>query len=238
MKATIAATPSGKMADMVDECYMCDAAATSEEHAPPESFFPEGYRSNLVKVPSCPAHNEANSKDVEYVRNVISTQHGTNGAATLIFEKTKRSFDNSPKLAARTFRDLRPVMIEGQETGAFPIDLPRHRRVMEAIAYALYFHDFGKKHRGDWQIFTPSFKYAANVHQGASDPWENFRAYVESGQYKSMPVPHPGVFKYGLIEMEQGQIIYRFEFYESVVVMAWTRFTTFVPLATIWVPNR
>lgn len=43
---------------------------------------------------------------------------------------------------------------------------------------------------------------------------------------------------YGLIEMEQGQIIYRFEFYERVVVMAWTRFTTFAPLATIWAPNR
>jgi len=36
-----------------------DAAATSEEHARPESFFPEGYRSNLLKVPSCPEHNEA-----------------------------------------------------------------------------------------------------------------------------------------------------------------------------------
>jgi hypothetical protein len=36
--------------------------------------------------------------------------------------------------------------------------------------------------------------------------------------------------------MEQSQIMYRFEFYESVVVVAWTRFTTFVPLASIWVP--
>jgi len=32
-------------------------------------------------------------------------------------------------------------------------------------------------------------------------------------------MPHPEVFKYGVIEMEQGQIIYRFEFYDSVVVM-------------------
>jgi hypothetical protein len=224
--------------DMVDECYMCDAAATSEEHAPPESFYPKGYRSNLIKVPSCAEHNEANSKDVEYVRNVISTQHGTNGAAALIFEKTKRSFDHSPKLTARTFRDLKPVMIEGVETGAFPVDLTRHKRVMAAIAYALYFHTYGRKHRGDWRIFTPSFGYAGNVHRGESDPWEGFRSYVESGQYKPMPVPQPEVFKYGLLEMEQGQIIYRFEFYERVVVMAWTRFMTFAPLATIWVPGR
>lgn len=217
---------------------MCDAVATSVEHAPPDCFFPEGYRSNLVTVPSCAKHNEANAKDVEYVRNVISTQRGTNGAAALIFETTKRSLEHSPKLAARTFRDLRPIMIAGEETGAFPIDLPRHRRVMEAIAYALYFRDSKKKHRGDWQIFTPSFKYAAKVHQGEPDPWESFRAYVESGDYKPMTVPQPEVFKYGVIEMEQGQIIYRFEFYESVVVMAWTRFATFTLSPTIWVPAR
>jgi len=224
---------------MAHECYMCDALATSAEHAPPDCFFPEGYRSNLITVPSCAKHNEANAKDVEYVRNVISTQHGTNGAAALVFETTKRSLEHSPKLAARTFRDLRPVMVEGTETGAFPIDLPRHRRVMEAIAYALYFRDFGgKKHRGDWQVFTPSFKYAANVHRGESDPWDNFRAYVESANYKPMPVPHPEVFKYGVFEMEQSQIIYRFEFYESVVVRAWTRFVTFTQLPTIWVPGR
>jgi len=214
---------------------MCDAVATSAEHAPPDCFFPEGYRSNLITVPSCAKHNEANAKDVEYVRNVISTQHGTNGAAVLLFETTKRSLEHSPKLAARTFRDLRPVTVEGEETGAFPIDLPRHQRVMEAIAYALYFRDFGKKHRGDWQVFTPTFMYAAHVHQGAPDPWDNFRAYVESGNYKLMQVPHPEVFKYGVIEMEEGQIIYRFEFYGSVVVMAWTRFITFTPPPTIWV---
>jgi hypothetical protein len=66
---------------------------------------------------------------------------------------------------------------------------------MEAIAYALYFHDFGRKHRGDWQIFTPSFKYAPAVYRGMPDPWENFRAYLESGNYRSMPGPHPEVFK-------------------------------------------
>jgi hypothetical protein len=217
---------------------MCDAAATSKEHAPPDCFFPEGYRTNLVTVPSCEKHNGANAKDVDYARNVLSTQHGSNDAAAVLFETTKRSLEHSPKLAARTFRELRPVMVEGAETGAFPIDLERHRRVMQAIAYAMYFRDFGKKHRGDWQIFTPSFKSAANFQPGALDPWLGLRAYVESGIYKAMPVPHPKVFKYGMQEMEQGQIIYRFEFYESVEVMAWSHFSTFVPPPTIWVPRK
>ena len=124
---------------MAAECYMCDAMATSFEHVPPHCFFPEGYRANLITVPSCTAHNEKNSKDVEYVRNVISTQHGaTNEAATKVFETTKRSFDRSTKLADRTFRDLRPVLVEGQETGAFAVDLARHISAKSIAATGRY----------------------------------------------------------------------------------------------------
>jgi len=166
--------------------------------------------------------------DVEYVRNVLSTQHGSNDAAAEVFEMTKRSLDHSPKLRSRTFHGLRPVVVEGKETGAFPIDLQRHKRVMSAIAHALYFHDFGRKHRGEWQIFTPSFGYGASVHDGQADPWENFRKLLESGQYTPRPVPHPEVFAYDVLEMEQGQMMFRFLFYGQVVVNVWTRFRTFV----------
>ena len=223
--------------DHVRECYMCDAAATSVEHVPPQCFFPEGRREGIITVPSCEKHNEANAKDVEYVRNVISTQHGTNGAAAEIFETSKRSLEHSPRLRTRTFRDLRPVMVDGAETGAFRIDLPRHKRVMEAIAYALYFHDYGRKHRGDWRVFTPSFVYAGTVDRGEPDPWEGFRALIESVEYVAVPVPQPEVFKYGRLELDQGQMIYRFEFYERIVVTAMTLFATYAPSPTIWVPG-
>jgi hypothetical protein len=209
---------------MSAECYMCDAAATSVEHVPPKCFFPEGSRANLITVPSCAKHNENNSKDVEYVRNIISTQHGTNAAAAKVFEKTKRSLDRSIKLRHRTFGEMRPVLVEGVETGAFTVDLARHRGVMRAIAYALYFHQFGKRHVGDWTVFTPSFRYAKTMYEGELDPWEQFRNYLEAGSYAPIPMPQPEVFKCAAIEMEQGQLIFRFEFYERVVVMAWTRF--------------
>jgi hypothetical protein len=57
----------------MNKCYMCDAAGTTKEHAPPDCFFPKGYRAGLWTVPSCDAHNSRNSKDVEYVRNVITS---------------------------------------------------------------------------------------------------------------------------------------------------------------------
>jgi len=213
---------------MRGECYMCNAAAVTKEHVPPRSFFPAGLRTGAVTVPSCVRHNLGNSNDVEYVRNVISTQHGVNDAAAEVFEVTKRSFDLSPRLMSRTFRDVRPISIDGDETGAFTIDLQRHRRVMRAIAYGLYFHYFGRKHHGDWQIFTPSFRHKASVYSGRPDPWDGFRALLESGHYVPLSVPHPAVFNCGAFQMEHGQMMFRLTFYERVVVNAWTQFRAFV----------
>jgi hypothetical protein len=211
---------------------MCDAPAVSREHVPPQCFFPAGHRNNLSTVPSCDTHNSKNSKDVEYVRNIISTHTGTNKVAATVFENTKRSFDHSPKLMYRTFRKMRPVQVCGDETGAFRVDLPRIQTVMKAIAYALYFRDYAKKHRGDWRIFTPSFHYAPTLHEGQPDPWEGFRKYLESGGFNAMPVPQPEVFKYGVIQSGQNQLMFRFEFYEGFVVTAWTLFESFVSFGT------
>jgi len=213
---------------MGDTCYMCDAPATSREHAPPRSFFPEGYRRNLITVPSCDRHNSDNSLDVEYVRNVIATQHGVNGLAAKVFEKAQRSWDRKPKLLTQTFSTLQAVQYEGSETGAFRIDLPRHKVVMEAIAYALYFSTRGRKHYGDWTIFTPTFKYAPSMLQGKPDPWENLRKMLASGVCQPLAMPEPQVFSCSEVAVDQGQLIYRFEFYEALVVNAWTVFRTHV----------
>jgi hypothetical protein len=128
----------------------------------------------------------------------------------------------------RTFRNLKPVLVGGEETGAFRIELPRLKIVVSAIAHALYFRDNKKKHRGSWHVFAPSLGFAPTVCDGKPDPWDGLRRLVESGQYTPMSVPHPEVFSYGVHPMEQGQIIYKFTFYERVVVNAWTYFETYV----------
>src|ERR1700733_2720029 len=203
-------------------CYMCDAAAVSREHVPPLCFFPVGHRTNLFTVPSCDEHNAANSRDVEYVRNAISTQRGTNETADKLWETTKRSFDNSPKLFGRTFRDIRPVIVQGEETGSFTIDRRRFRPVIKAMAYALNYRDIGAKHRGDWQVFTASAHTADSLHHGKPDEWANFRRLLESEKLTTMPTPEPEVFKYSVLHMDENQILYRFEFYGGFVVNTWT----------------
>jgi len=204
------------------DCYVCGAPATSEEHAPPESFFPERYRSGLVTVPSCADHNTKLSKDVEYVRNALCGQRGTNLVAAIVFEAARSSYERSPKLFNRTFSDIRRVILEGQETGAFSIELPRFKKVIKAIAYAMYYHDFGKRNEGDFDVFSPSLSSRSNLYYGRPDGYENLRSLLEACVFKSMPVPQPRVFKYGISRPGEGQIHYRFKFYEGFVVYALT----------------
>jgi hypothetical protein len=197
---------------------MCPELATTREHAPPQCFFPDGFRKNLTTVPSCPEHNYGHSLDVEYTRNVICTQHGVNAAATAVFETAKRSFENSPGLMARTFRTMKPF----GEGGTFRVDLQRHRKVMRAIAFATYLRDNGHKHEGDWRIFTPSFLFADSLNDGRPDPWMPLRRVLESAQFTPRAVTQPEVFKYGVLQMDEERVLYKFEFYEAVTVHAWS----------------
>jgi hypothetical protein len=208
---------------MHEECYACGALATSQEHAPPECFFPEGYRSGLVTVPSCYEHNVALHLDVEYVRNNICGQYGTNLLAQKVFfESAKASYDHSPKLLARNFAALREIMLNGTQTGAYSIELPRFRRVMKAIAYAMYYLDFGKRNEGDFDLFSTSLSSASNLYQHRPDGYEEMRRVLAACAFKSMPVSHPRVFKYGISRPGEGQIHYKFEFYEGFNVYALT----------------
>jgi hypothetical protein len=207
---------------MREECYVCGAPAKTKEHAPPESFFPEGYDSGLVTVPSCDEHNSRLSKDVEYVRNNLCGQFGTNLLAARVFETAKASYNHSPKLFSRTFSDVRQIILDGQETGAYPIELPRFKKVIKAIAYAMYYHDFGKRNEGDFDVFSPSLNSRSNLYYGMPDGYENTRRLLEACFFKSMPVPQPKVFKYGVSRPGEGQIHYRFEFYEGFSVYALT----------------
>jgi len=207
---------------MADRCYNCGAPATTSEHAPPECFFPDGYNTGLVEVPSCAEHNLSLSADVEYVRNIICEQYGTNLVASRVAETARASFENSPKLFNRTFSRVRPIIVAGEETGSFRIDMPRFKRVIKAIAFAMYYHDFGKRNEGDFNVFSTSLHSQSNLYLGIPDGYENLRDILSRTHFKSMPVPQPKVFKYGISRPGEGQIHYRFEFYEAFVVCALT----------------
>ena len=207
----------------MDKCYMCDADGITREHVPPLSFFPKGHRHNLFTVSSCSEHNHSNSLDVEYVRNVIVSQISTNALARTWFQgPALRSYQRSSGLRNQTFAKLTPVIVDGCETGIVECDMPRFKSILNAIAYACYFKDFGRRYARDWLIFSCSIVATEILIKGLPDPNESLRAWLQALPFTDMPTSNPEVFKYGIhIENEpEGVYGYRFEFYEGFIIQA------------------
>jgi hypothetical protein len=201
------------------KCYMCDADGVTKEHVPPYSFFPKGYKDNLWTVPSCDEHNSKNNLDVEYVRNVIATHLHTEGSAgTHLQDKVLGSFENSPKLFNRTFADANVVKINGEETASYTLDMRRFTKIMDAIAYAIYYKLNGKSYQDSWGIFSPSLISRKTFYHGLPDDWEEHRRLLSQIRYTEMPTPQPDIFRLGIHKFDEEHFIYAFMFYGGFVV--------------------
>ena len=226
-------------------CYACDTSGPTDEHTPPQCFFPKNRRDGLIKVPSCPRHNQHNDKDVEYVRNCITFTENCNEVGRAMGEVAMRSLDRSPKLLLRTFKDSKPVMIGGEEVGTVPMDMPRFKKVMRAIAFGLHFHDCGVRYKHDWFIYGLSMFNEKNLYDGERDDINaELRSLGARAPYVEQPTSHPEVFKYGIYRLDEDRLIYRLIFYEGYYVIAIgtqhvdpAEYKLIVPEVKLWIPN-
>jgi hypothetical protein len=205
-----------------ETCYMCDDEATTREHSPPYSFFPKDKRVNLITVPSCPRHNNNNSKDVEYVRNLICSDFHTNKVGLAIFEKARRSYERSPKLFTQTFSRIRLIKVNGQETAVYKINLTRFKPVIRAIASALYFHEFGEKFAYHWNVYNATM---VSENEGFYDKPDKINPQLRE-VVRRMPAAdrdtnQPDVFKFAVYRGKlPHEVFYRLVFYGGVDVYA------------------
>jgi|GEM_PF-3463721 len=198
-----------------DRCYMCDAAATSDEHVPPRSFFPERLQGKrLLTVPACATHNNSNAGDVEYVRGVLCIQYNTNATAEEVAEKAKDSWDHSPKLFNRTFDGMASAEVHGgemvEEIGIFTVDLPRVKRVVAAIAHAIYYLERGHAWPGTFEIFC-AFHSEKSL-QGLPDGSEERGRFFCARPYVIRETLHPDVFELQVHESPE-ELIFAMRFY-------------------------
>lgn len=121
----------------LETCYACPQPPTTREHAPARCIFPKGFRTDLTTVPSCYKHNSAKSGDDELFRHVVCVGEGTNKYALEVFESVVRSFEERPYIVSTFMPSLRPVQINGEETGGHNIDLKRFERATGMIVRAL-----------------------------------------------------------------------------------------------------
>ena len=129
-------------------CYMCESPATTKEHVPPRSFFPPGFRKDLITVPSCNIHNTKKSNDDEYLRSLITIQYEVNTQARNLFsEKVMKALQRRPNLLRSFFFSGKtyPIFVDGEPSLAITYDYERVIKALTCIAKAVHFYHFGTK---------------------------------------------------------------------------------------------
>jgi hypothetical protein len=208
-------------------CYMCNAVATSQEHAPPACIFPESkligkdLRKNLITVPSCDLHNSKKSEDDEFLRATIClTAAGSSEVATHQFSEkvlkgAKRSLAKYRSFAPRANVTTPPGK------SAFTTDRVRFDRCIEHIAKAICFHNHGVK----WllpiavispQLLTTSSSGQLIGHEPSLSAAEATRSFLAMQPVQG---ENPEVFMYR-VKIEEDMFAFAALFYGSVEVFA------------------
>lgn len=198
------------------KCYMCDNPGPTSEHAPPDCFFPAGHRINLITVPSCEQHNNDNSKDVEYVRNIIATSTVANDVGKLLINKSVSSLTRSEALLNTTIDSPAPATDEGGETISYKLDYKRLETVMQAIAYAIYYKDHGIQYKHDWKIYAVSL----DANESFTPDVMEIRLALKRTKTIPQKTSNPEVFQYESLTEGENKILYKFIFYGGFEVYA------------------
>lgn len=211
-------------------CYMCEAPATSSEHVPPKCLFPEGkdlpdgidLRKNLLKVPSCDAHNSKKSHDDEYFLYVLSGSYQINEVGRNLYRtKVRRGIKRNSSILGKIASTAKPVSFKDPTSGnivnsvAHELDADRFNTMIDRLGRAIYFYHFKDKwtynirYQAEWLFATENQSDASNLRlkeitkQG--DEW--FSNAVYYGE-------NPEVFKYQALESENSRKM-RLHFYEG-----------------------
>jgi len=144
-------------------CYMCAAASTSKEHAPPQCLFPEeaeigrDLRKNLISVRSCDAHNSKKSEDDEFLRAVIllAAVESNKIAQHQFLGKFLRGAERNRDAHQKFFKDA--GLTSSNTKRALKLDRDRFDKCVEHIAKAIFFHTFKSKWSLPIAVVSPNF---------------------------------------------------------------------------------
>lgn len=214
----------------MSKCYRCDAEATSDEHVPPKCLFPEkkdlpegiNYRKNLITVPSCDLHNSARSHDDEYFLCTLVSSFENNEAARSHFEtKILRLLNKKPWFQETLLKHLTPVMLNGEETAAFKVDLKRLYNVLECTAHGIYYFTYKEKWPSEIKVRALTLFQQQGV-DFVRNPLEEkmlegARFFFDQAEKCG---ENPDIFYYQIYRnLEKMQLIIRLVFYGGVEVI-------------------
>lgn len=187
-------------------CYMCAAAETSREHAPPKCLFPEAsdigrdLRRNLITVPSCDEHNSEKSEDDEFLQAVfLFSAVGPN-------EVAKHQFLGKFLRGAIRNRQAYSGFVTDQGTlaagtqRALRLERSRFDKCVDHLVRALFFHSFQTKWELPIVVTSPNF-YSAIAEDLAVPHLPTQKAVEVSRVFLGHELvlgENPEVFKYKL----------------------------------------
>lgn len=212
----------------METCYMCSSEASSKEHVPPKCFFPEkkdipgkDFRRNLIRVPSCDQHNIEKSHDDEYLACALVCDIENNAIAYEHFStKILRTFKKKPYFVKTVLANQQPVLVNGEETIAFKVNIKRFRNGMEMISRGLFFHNHKKKWLKPIYVFCPSLqKIEKNTIN--KNPLAVNLSWVANGffSYHEKLGENPEIFYYQMEYIpENEQLILKLVFYGALEV--------------------
>lgn len=216
-------------------CYACDAAKTSREHAPPKCLFPEkdelplgvDLRKNLIRVPSCDAHNSEKSTDDEFLMWVFSVQSQGNHYRELTFHtKAIRAFRERPlSLLALLEKPVQVSLLAADgrllPSAAIEIDFSRFERCMVQIAKALYFKETGAKWRSSCTVFTNLFHGMRGTGAAGLNDIHHQAISVAQSAMAQLPSKgqNPEIFVYRFAELRTNLKVLLMSYYGHIQVL-------------------
>jgi hypothetical protein len=218
---------------MQKNCYACGQKASSEEHVPPLRLFPAqkdlpsgmSCRINLIKVPSCDNHNLRKSKDDEYLMMILTVHFLNNSTAAHHFStKIMRAWRRRPHLAAMALKELRPAVLNGEETATFTVNLERYNRSMNLIVKGLFFHHTASVLPHDFKIWSTTLLPSSGAMASSILDTSKFISSEIAQLFKDQPLlgSNPSVFMYQLHVPQSSENIAcaRLIFYEGIEVIS------------------
>ena len=230
------------------QCYCCEEIATTKDHIPPKCFFPEkkhlssdspDYRSQLLTVPACSAHNNSRSSDDEYTAAVVVMNSQSDLAFAMFRSKWVQTLlRREGVLGKRIFSTARGArvisrrnnLIIPHKTLAISYEMRRINRVIESIARALYYLESGCREKWTYDCIIKSPKFLNRDLSYSQDAYNLERinqAFIHGEKHRELGLTrkgvHPDVFYYQLFRSEDMNFIIRIVFYSDFTFLAFLK---------------
>ncbi len=180
----------------IPTCYWCGEAATSDDHVPPKSFFPQGKNLNLFKVPSCENHNEMFSTLDERFRFYIQGSAMSEDAFQMFADKTIRGLQKEAarKFAASLAQYSKWVRVNGERRRIFSVQPEKQNQFFEKLVRGAYYLAFREPACGQIVTASPQFYSPGLDYKTLA---ENLGPLLNDGSIMTeYACPNPDIFRF------------------------------------------